>query len=238
MLSPAVLRRRRASPLIIGGGGTTDIEDAVAASTGTAGWFDFSRAATVFSDSGATTPATDGAGIQSVVPYVGSSPNLVTLGITNPTFALSDGAADYVGAADTGLRVTSSGFAADMYMAMVIAPDAAQSSFITASFGSADNLGIAVNGDGSAPVSNLGTPTAKVDGVTVATRDAYYDAVADGAKHLVEFLGINASAETFLDMARLNGSFIFGGRVYDLVFCDTPADTDALAAQLNTKNGL
>ena len=215
------------------------IADAVSGSTGPAFWVDFSDGAKIWEDSGKTDPAETGDFIKAAENKYGTSPTLLTLGVADPVWDETAGSAVWAGDVDRGIRYTNSSWATDTYAAMVVQMAATPAQFILMSFGASQNAGIAQNGDANPPISSLGgSASVHVDGVTVATRDALYDALNDGAKHLVEFKTFDPTGLSVLDLCRRSSSWLFDGEVFDVVLCDTPGDTAALAAVLNNKHGI
>jgi hypothetical protein len=93
-------------------------------------------------------------------------------------------------------------------------------------------LGAFQSGSTSAIYNGTGTPTVKVDTVTVANRGAFYTAISDGNWHAVEIT--NADLSGFTNGLHFSGwtisTYYFKGFISDLIIDDVEINTNATFA--------
>lgn len=100
-------------------------------------------------------------------------------------------------------------------------------------------LGIAQNGSASSAAINAGSPSYRINGVSVSggtsvTRDQLYDALSTGGWLVVEANGLNLSAWTALRFSGYSG-YRIDGKFAELILCESVSD--AVRAQVRTYMG-
>ena len=133
---------------------------------------------------------------------------------------------------------TSAGFITGMDYFLVVYIDALASvAFAYNDIGG--GFGVAVNGSASSAVSSAGSPSYKINGVSVpggtgATRDQLYDALSSGGWIIVE---ANAATLTAWPNFRIGGlaGFQINGKVAEMILCESV--DDATRARIRTYLG-
>jgi len=133
---------------------------------------------------------------------------------------------------------TSAGFITGMDYFLVVYIDAL-ASVVFAYNDIGGGIGIAANGSASSAASSAGSPSYKINGVSVpggtsATRDQLYDALSSGGWIIVE---ANAATLTTWPNFRIGGEagFQINGKVAEMILCESV--DDATRARIRTYLG-
>jgi hypothetical protein len=222
------------------GGGA--IQNAVESSTSDAFWAptdDNSIMAANSDGTGAVTSTGDPVGR---ITRVYGTVNLFADAGARPAFDSTTGLLDAITPDNTSnMSVTLSTVSANMYYAFVVDSTSTPFYAIAESFGSLLYACFCSSGSTSTTVSNMGTPTIKVDGVvqTSPTRGSLFTAICDGNKHVVELIGLNVANTGTYYLGR-RGAAVPAALYGDFVFCDTPSsgDQDDIRQELADRHGI